>query len=185
MHLIQPSIGLVGIHTFRMFLPKNTQDERLLNELEKWYGEGKGHKWLDRCAHMIVEHFTRKNLTTTVGRTWLAQVLCNTSPQTNDYITHFAVGTDTTPAAVGDTALGTEVFRKAVASAAEDGATANISAFIAADEANTDWEEFGYFVDGTATADSGILFAHQIDSTISKASPNTVTVDSIFTLSDA
>lgn len=183
--LPQPTLGLAGFHTFTKFTPATLADQRLLDELEKYYADGRGAEFIEKCLHMIKQKFTRKNLTTTAGREWLCKVICNTSTQTNDYVTHFAIGTDTTPAAEGDTTLGSESFRKSVSSAAESSNTANISTFIGASEANFAWEEWGHFVDGTATTDSGVLFSHYIDSTINKSSPDTVTVDSVFTLSDA
>jgi hypothetical protein len=176
---------LTGLHTFRVFLPKSQDDERLLSELEKHYSEGTGEKFMDRCAHMIIDQFTRKNLTTTVGRTWLASVICDTSTRTNNFVTHFAIGDDTTPAAQGDTTLGNELFRKAVSSRAEDGATANISTFLAANEANFQWQEYGHFIDASMTKDSGVMLTHYLDATINKASPTTVTVDTVLTLSNA
>jgi len=186
-HIITPSpgIGLSGLHTFRVYSPFSLHDERLLIELGKWYEAGKGSKFMHRCAHLLTNITTRKNLTTTGGREFLASILCNSSTETNKYITHFAIGDDASAASVGDTALGNEVFRKAVSSALESSNVANISTFLGASEANFDWEEWGHFVDGTGTADSGILFSHHIDSSVSKSSPNTVTVDSTYSLNDA
>lgn len=182
--LPQPTVGLSGFHTFRVFRPQNAQDERLLAELEKWYSDGKGHRFIEKCTHMLTQKLLRKNLTTVDGREFLCKILCNTSSETNKYITHFAIGDDATSATVNDTTLGNEQFRKAVSSAAESSNTANISTFIAASEANFAWEEWGHFVDGTGSADSGVMFSHHIDSTINKSSPDTVTVDSVYTLSD-
>lgn len=179
-------LGLAGIHTFTIFDPVTKEDNFLMKELEKWATESpeKMRKFIEKCEHLIVDKIIRKNITVTAGREWMAKILCNTSSQTNDYVTHFIIGDDASAATVGDTDLGNELFRKAVSSAAEDGATANISTFIAASEANFDWEEWGHVVDGTATTDSGVMLSHHIDSTVSKSSPNTVTVDSVYTLSD-
>ena len=182
--LPQQGLGLTGIHTFRVYRPLTRQDESLLDELEKYYSEGRGKEFIEKCGHMLTKIITRKNLTTTAGREWLAQVMCNTQSTTNNYLNYFAIGDDATAATAGDTALGNEIFRKEVSSSADDSNTANISTFIAANEANDDWEEWGHFVDGTASTDSGTLFSHYIDSTISKSSPDTVTVDSVYTLSD-
>lgn len=180
-----PSLSLGGLHTFRMFHPVTHQDEKLLEELGKWYEEGKGGFWLPKCLHLMIQQVTKKNLTTTVGRAYIAKLLCNTAVGTNKYVNYFAIGTDTTPAAVGDTTLGTETFRKAVTSALDSSNTANIATFIGASEANFNWEEWGHFIDGTASADSGTMLSHLIDSSINKAAPNTVTVDSVYTIADA
>jgi hypothetical protein len=178
---------LAGIHTFHIFSPVTRQDELRIAELEKWAHESplKMRSYIENCLDLVVKKITRKNLTTTGGREWLCQILCNTSSREKNYVTHFAIGDDTTPAAEGDTTLGNEVFRKAVSSRAEDGATANISTFIAANEANFEWEEWSHFIDGTDVAGSGVMFSHHIDSTVNKSSPTTITVDSIYSLSDA
>lgn len=182
---LQP-VGFSGMHTLRLFNPQTSQDQRLLDELEKYYGEGRGGEFLEKCRHMLEKIIVRHNLTVTSGRNWLAKVMTNQDGGfTNNYLNYFAIGDDATPAAEGDTALGNELFRKAVSSSIDSTNTANISTFVGASEANFDWEEWGHFVDGTAVTDSGTMFSHHIDSSISKSSPNTVTVDSVYTLDDA
>lgn len=53
-----------------------------------------------------------KNLVVTVGKEWIAQRMQGTSVTV---MTHMAIGTDTTGAAAGNTALGTEIARNALA----------------------------------------------------------------------
>lgn len=178
------TIGLRGMHKFTNFHPVTAHDEWLLKELGKYYDEGKQHLWLPRCQHLINDVQAYKNITVTIGRKFLAQILCNTQTQTNKYVTHFAVGSNNTAAAVGDIQLGTETFRKAVSSAVESSNVANISTFLGASEANSTWQEWGHFIDGTGSANSGTMLSHHIQ-TVVKASPDTKTVDSTYTFSDA
>ena len=77
-----------------------------------------------------------------------------------------------------------ETFRKAVSSAVASSAVAYISTFLGASEANSTWQEFGHFINGTGSANSGTLLSHVIQ-TVVKASPNTKTVDNTYTFSDA
>lgn len=177
-------IGLDGIHILRDFHPVSAHDEWLLSELGKYYAEGRQHLWLPKCLPLCFHEQEIHNLTTTVGRNFLAAILCNTATETNKYVNYFAIGTNNTPAAVGDTTLGTESYRKVVSSAAAASAVANISTFLAASEGNSTWEEFGHFIDGTASANTGTLLSH-VSQTVTKASPNTKTIDSTYTFSDA
>lgn len=178
------NVGLAGFHIFRHYHPVTSHDEWLLSELGKWSEDGKGHIWAPKCAKLLVDVIKSKNLTVTSGRAFIAQILCNTATESNKYVTHFAIGTDNTAATEGDTTLGSEQFRKAVSSALDSSAVANISTFLGASEANFAWKEWGHFINGTSTADSGTLLSHHIESQ-TKSAPNTVTIDSTYTISDA
>jgi hypothetical protein len=178
------SLSLCGIHTFRTYTPRTLEHQRLLDELEKYYEEGLGHIFRPKVEHLITSIEVKKNIVVDSGLNFLAAILCNTASESSKYVTHFAIGTDNTAATAGDTALGTETFRKAISSALDDANVANISTFLGASEANFTWQEWGHFIDGTATTDSGTMLSHHIASQV-KAAPNTVTVDSTYTFSDA
>jgi hypothetical protein len=178
------AITVKGVHIFRHFAPKTRADERLIDELQKWYEIGKGHLWLPKVQHLLVQRHVCHNIVVDSGLNFLAKILCNTAEESSKYVTHFAIGDDNTAATAGDTALGNEVFRKAVSSRLDDDSVANISTFIGASEANVTWEEWGHFIDGTSDADSGTMLSHHIQQQ-SKSAPNTVTVDSTFTFADA
>ena len=175
--------GLKGVHILTNFRPQKPEDQRLLDEYEKWHKDGKGHLFLPKVQHLITERRELHNLTTTVGREFLAQILCNTFSGTNNYVTHLAIGTSNTAANIADTTLGTESFRKEVSSALDSNNVANISTFIGATEANFTWEEWGHFIDGTGTVDTGVMLSHLIQ-TVSKSAPDTKTIDSTYTIAD-
>lgn len=181
--LPKPTIALAGVHTFTHYSPKSLQDQKLIDELEKYVKDGISFKFADKCKHLISKITKQKNLTTDTGREFLAQVLCNTFAGTNAYVTHFAIGDSNTAATTSDIALGNELFRSAVSSGADDNNTANISTFIGASDANFTWEEWGHFIDATGTVNSGVMLSHHIEQQ-TKAAPNTVTVDSVYTLTD-
>jgi len=121
------------------------------------------------------------NLIVTVGRSVLAQRLANTVTYTG-IINYGALGTSTTPPANADTQLGAEVFRKTVASATYSDNISYISFFYTAAETSGTYKEFGTFIDGTGTANSGKLFTHvTVDWT--KTTSETLTVDVTYTIS--
>lgn len=123
------------------------------------------------------------NLTTTVGRSVLAQRLANTTTYTG-VINYGALGSDNTAAAVGDTTLATEVFRKVVASGSYSGNISFVDFFYAKADTNGTYEEFGTFIDGTGSADSGQMFSHLITGGWTKSASESMTVACQYTLSN-
>ena len=121
------------------------------------------------------------NLIVTVGRSVLAQRLANVTTYSG-VINYGALGTSQTPPANSDTQLGAEVYRKTVASATYSNNIAYISFFYTAAETSGNYKEFGTFIDGSATPNSGKLFTHvAVDWT--KTTSETLTVDVTYTIS--
>ena len=133
----------------------------------------------DEETGKITRQFTIKNLVPTVGREVLARRLSGNITYTGA-INYCALGTGTTPAANGDTTLDTETYRKVIASATFLNNVAFISAFFSAAEVSGTFEELGYFIDGTATVDTGQLFSRFL-ATITKSLTETLTIDSEIT----
>ena len=116
-----------------------------------------------------------KNLITQGGLNFLASVFAN--QETNDVPKYIVLGTGITPAAIGDTALQAEGFRKAVTSQSRDAGMARIRFFLLASEANGDWSEWGVIIKGTALS-GGTLFNRVLPpGGISKASNTVLTVE--------
>lgn len=125
--------------------------------------------------------YKHKNLVVTVGRKVLAMLLAGDATYSGE-INYGALGSDNTAAANGDTTLGTEVYRNQTASAAFDDNIAYITFFYTADETDGTYYEFGTFIDGTASADTGQLF-NRVVVDWTKTDTETLTVDVVLTLS--
>lgn len=110
-------------------------------------------------AGLVKSLTTQHNLIATAGRSVFAERLADGDTYTGA-ITHGALGDDTTTPANTDVALGNETDRFATASAEFDDNIAYIDFFIAAGTATGTHEEFGNFIDGTGTTDSGQLWSH-------------------------
>ena len=78
-------------------------------------------------------------------------------------INYGAIGTNNTAVTTSDTQLGTEVARTTVATVTITGSVVTLKFFFAdANLANGTYYEFGTFVDGTASANSGQMFNHAL-----------------------
>jgi len=74
-------------------------------------------------------------------------------------ITHIALGTGTNAASKSDTALQTEVFRKAISSKSRSSSQFTVKLSLAPSEAVFNIREVGIFANATDTPGSGILLA--------------------------
>ena len=111
------------------------------------------------------------NLVATVGREVFARRLAGDVTYTGE-ITFGALGNGATPSFTSsDTQLNNEVGRKAVSDSAYDSNTAYIDFFFASgDIADGTYTEWGTFIDGTITADSGQAFSLSAKSIVKSGS---------------
>lgn len=125
--------------------------------------------------------YKHKNLVATIGRSVLAQRLANITTYTG-IINYGALGTSTTPPSNSDIQLGAEVYRKTVGSNSAINNIATITFFYNSTETSGSYKEFGTFIDGTGTANSGQLFSH-VAVDWSKTTSETLTVECTYTIS--
>lgn len=123
----------------------------------------------------------RKNLIATVGRAVFAQHLAQDDTYTG-HITRGALGSSTTAPANSDTQLGAETIRKAPTAYSANSNKAFITFVFGASEAVGTHKEFGTFIDGTDTANSGVLFSHLSVDWV-KTNAQSLTVDCVYTIS--
>lgn len=124
-----------------------------------------------------------ENITTTVGRAVLAQKLSGDNTYTGN-VNYTALGDDATAPVIGDTTLGNETYRKALSSGTSSNNIAYIETFFTASEVTGTFEEYGMFIDGTGSADTGQLF-NRFTTTTVKSGTETLNVQSIVTFNDA
>ena len=118
------------------------------------------------------------NLVVTAGKNWIAQRMQGTSL---GVMTHMAVGTGTSAAAVGNTALVTEVSRVALTTSGGVVAAAviTIAATYAAGVATAALTEAGIF----NAASGGTMLARTVFSVINKAAADSMTISWDVTIS--
>jgi len=123
-----------------------------------------------------------ENITCTVGRAAIADVMTGTGTYTGE-VTHCAVGTGTAVPAEGDTQLATETYRKAISVGTPSSNIAILETFFEPGEATATLEEYGYFIDGTLTINTGQL-CNRFTQQVTKSATESLNVRSLITLSD-
>jgi hypothetical protein len=109
-----------------------------------------------RSGRVTAPHCYVKNILPTTGRSVLARLLSGDATYTGE-VNYGALGSGATPVFTNASdKLVTEVFRKIPSSHSFDGHISYVDWFIAAaDCADGTYTEWGAFIDGTASADSG------------------------------
>lgn len=121
------------------------------------------------------------NIIPTVGRAMIANNLTDPTPTNDMLISHAALGDDATTPAIGDTTLGNETYRNAIASRTNADNVAYATAFFNQSEVTGTFDEAGIFCDGTGSADTGVLLSH-VNISITKTITQKLTIDWTLTL---
>lgn len=121
----------------------------------------------DGKVKKIVE---KENIVTTVGKNEYAAILADEAGGVRP--SHIAVGTDNTAPVVGDTALGTEIFRKVIASTGRVGNKVTYTVSLIAGEATAVLEEAGIFNDPAV----GDVFARFLTGSFNKGAGDTLDI---------
>lgn len=119
----------------------------------------------------VVNH----NLCVQAGRNMLAGILNGETTYTG-IINYGCLGTSSTAVADGDTQLGAEVKRKAVATRTRVNDQVNFDFYYSKSDTNGTYQEFGMVVDGTSSANTGVLFNHMLTGGWTKSSSEALTV---------
>ena len=142
------------------------------------------HWYLDQLhRRFLVRQIVVENITTTVGRSVIAQRLSGITTYTG-VVNYGALGTSNTAAAVGNTQLGAEVYRKALSSGTYASNVAYLENFYTATETTGTYQEYGFFIDGTGSANTGQLF-NRFTSTVVKSNTETLNVQSTITINNS
>jgi hypothetical protein len=180
-----------GRQVASVFDMRSKQAEKLEQEIQHFISSPSIWKRLNRKVYedLIAElerlfkirEYVVDNLIATIGRSVLAQRLANTLTYTG-IINYGALGSSSTAPANGDTQLTTEVFRKVTASTSYTNNIAFIDFFYAKADTNGTYQEFGTFIDGTGTVNSGKLFTHALTGGWTKSSSESMTVACQYTI---
>ena len=129
----------------------------------------------------IKEERQVKNLVVTVGKAWIASRMLVDAAGTGGVplMSYMAVGTASTTPAVGDTTLGTEAGRVALASSSVSGTAITYTATFPAGTGTGGLQEAGIFNNSSA----GTLLCHTTFPVVNKASGDTVAITWTITVS--
>lgn len=154
------------IHTTANFdffnLPADIKEDSPVLDTIREYIRTKNESLLEilKQQGIVQQHYAAHNIIVTTGRNVLARLLTGDATYSGQ-INYGALGSSSTAVANSDTQLGTEVYRKIYSSHTTDGNNvAYIDFFYSATDTNGTYNEFGNFIDGTGTANSGRLFSH-------------------------
>lgn len=192
MNTVAEQFNIIGIHTFRCYDTTSDEAQALEAEIENHISEkARWNPTLFRQRYLelfgqLQKFMTRekvvKNLITTVGRGVVAQRLANVTTYTG-IINYGALGSSATAVANGDTQCTAEVFRKVTASTSVTTNTAFIDFFYSKADTNGTYQEFGTFIDGTGTINTGQMFTHALTGGWTKTSSESMTVSCQYTIS--
>lgn len=141
----------------------------------RWYLEQLHKRFLKR-------QFAIENVTTTVGRSVTCQRMVNVTTYTG-IVNYCAIGTSSTSAAIGNTQLGAETYRKALSPSTYSNNIAYLEEFISSTDTNGTFEEFGFFIDGTGSANTGVLL-NRFTQSVTKSNVESLNVQSTITIND-
>lgn len=121
------------------------------------------------------------NLIVAAGRSVFARLLAGDDTFSGE-VNYGAVGTDDTTVTDGDTELGAEIARKGIATRSRTGTTVLLRFFFGKTDFDDTAEEFGTFIDGTGSADSGEMFNRVLTGGWAKSDLEALTVTVQFDL---
>jgi len=119
------------------------------------------------------------NLVVTTGKGFVAASMLKTTSNSPAAMTHMAIGSNTTNPAAGDTALGTELGRVALTSAAVSGAVVTYVATFAAGTGTGAVVEAGIL----NASSGGTLLCHTEFDVVNKGSADAITITWTVTVS--
>jgi len=132
----------------------------------------------------LVKQFEVNNIIPTAGRSVLALwIIGDNTYDANTGVNYGSLGTSNTAPANGDTQLTAESFRKAISSVTTASNVAYLSNFYTAAEVTGTFEEAGWHIVGTGSANTGQLLSHFLTGTVAKTSTETLTIESTLTIS--
>ncbi|MBA3756490.1 MAG: hypothetical protein H0X02_09785 [Nitrosomonas sp.] len=128
-----------------------------------------------------VQVFEYDNIITSVGKAMIANNLTDATPENSMLLNKAALGSGTSTPVIGDYQLQTETYRNNIASKSNTSNFAYATAYFNATETSGTYREAGLFSNGTATANSGVLFS-RVAINVTKTTSQTLTMDWTMTI---
>jgi len=119
--------------------------------------------------------FQVNNLVVLSGRSVLARILAGDTTYSGE-INYGALGTGSTAVDAADTVLDTEVARKLHARRVRTNHSVAFDFFYSQADTDGTYEEFGMFIDGTSSVDTGVLFNRALTGGWTKSDTEAMTV---------
>lgn len=176
--------GVVTLSSFVLDTPEAIEIDSILEsafdmQAEKYAG------YVQRLKEICeVRSFSFQNQVVLSGRSIFARLLVDDTTYTGE-ITHGALGTGSTAVSDADTVLDTEAVRKQIASRTRTDDSVVIDFYYSKSDGNGTYEEFGTFIDGTGTVDTGQLFNRVLTGGWTKSSSEALTVSIQFDINAA
>lgn len=176
-----------GVITFQNFLINSEEADKLQQELGAMEGvsmdvfDAHVKKLGELCG---VRQISFENQIVLSGRSVFAMILNDETTYTGA-VNYGAVGTGSTAISDADTTLDTEAKRKAVATRSRTNDSVTLRFFFTKADVSGTLNEFGTFIDGTSTADTGQLFNRALTGGWVKSSSEALTVTVQFDLNTA
>lgn len=165
--------------TFDQIISIRKQGELLLGRHWARYKEALN----DFLRLFLVRQRCVENITCTAGRSVLMQRLSGITTYTG-IVNYGTLGSSNTAPAIGQTTLGTEVYRKALSSGTYASNVAYLENFYTTTETSGTYEEYGFVIDGTGSANTGQQF-NRFTTTTVKSVTESMNVQSTITCNDA
>jgi len=176
MRIVKEKSGIQGRVTMTNYLLDSEKLLRLDNFLKNAQGAEfkKGFETLKRlCTGVRQEQWS--NQVVLSGREVFARLIVDDTTYTGE-ITHGALGSGSTAITDGDTTLDTEVARKPFADRTRNTDSIQLDFYYSKSDTNGTYEEFGAFIDGTDTVDSGQMFNRVLTGGWTKSASEAMTV---------
>lgn len=187
MREVEERSGISGIITFQNFRIETPRAE----EIDRYLAEAVNvpHETYRKLIRELGNLCQRRvlmvhNQVILAARSEIAKRLCGTQAYTGT-INYGALGTGSTAVADANTQLATEAVRALVATATQTNDTATVDFYYSKASWNGTAQEFGTFIDGTASANSGLLFNRALTGGWTKSSTESLTVSVQFNINAA
>lgn len=181
-------LTIKGSYVITKALIETPEQKSLSEEIERLSSIGEDYIHLVRQLNELckVKIYKTDNIITTAGFTLIANNLASNSPTNDPKLNYGALGGSAVAPAIGQTMLGSELFRKRIVSISNNAGVVNLTAYYSATDTEGTFKEHAIFADASDTANSGVMFSRVLldsGTGIAKSLNETLTLDYTITIS--